>query len=390
MADNTTLNTGSGGDVIRDIDRGLGAKTQVVQLDGGGQSGERLVSTSTPLPVQIMDGGGVPSQVDSAGNQNTTDNNVAGATSADAPLFVSIAGNPGGDFAGVDLLEQVMTDGSGLALNVKILNFPKFDGNGAQVMSDAPVPIQISLGVNQYAVIDTTGYDSLNITTQALAGTITTSNDLVTWSALTGTPLVLGAYVTAVAAVTGYSFPVVARYIKIAATTAGGATAYLRAAPWNPNYTTSVPTANANNNVAQLNGFGVVNAGVNGTLAVGGNVAPGVARTENPLPIAGVDASNLTRTLLTDAAGRQYVLHGGADAAGVSRVGGAFAAAGLGALPSMLTQDASLFEGKTIIELLAQILTELQIANQQRYEMMVGNNSSDDPAAYRADPSIFS
>ena len=37
MSDNTTLNTGSGGDVIRDIARQSGSvKTQVVQLDAGG------------------------------------------------------------------------------------------------------------------------------------------------------------------------------------------------------------------------------------------------------------------------------------------------------------------------------------------------------------------
>lgn len=36
MSDNTQLNPGSLGDTIRDIDRGAGSKTQVVQLDLGG------------------------------------------------------------------------------------------------------------------------------------------------------------------------------------------------------------------------------------------------------------------------------------------------------------------------------------------------------------------
>ena len=37
MADNTTLNTGTAGDVIRDVDRdAAGIKTQVVMLDVGG------------------------------------------------------------------------------------------------------------------------------------------------------------------------------------------------------------------------------------------------------------------------------------------------------------------------------------------------------------------
>ena len=50
-SDNTTLNSGAGGDVVRDINRN-GVKTQVVQLDVGGQSVESLVSPSNPLIVQ--------------------------------------------------------------------------------------------------------------------------------------------------------------------------------------------------------------------------------------------------------------------------------------------------------------------------------------------------
>jgi hypothetical protein len=55
MADNTQVNVGSG-DTVRDIDRSLNptpisAKTQVVQLDAGGQYGEALVSAQSPMPV---------------------------------------------------------------------------------------------------------------------------------------------------------------------------------------------------------------------------------------------------------------------------------------------------------------------------------------------------
>jgi hypothetical protein len=53
MADNTLLNAGSGGDTVRDIDRGGGVKTQVVQVDFGGASGaESLASFANPIPVQ--------------------------------------------------------------------------------------------------------------------------------------------------------------------------------------------------------------------------------------------------------------------------------------------------------------------------------------------------
>jgi hypothetical protein len=153
-------------------------------------------------------------------------------------------------------------------------------------------------------------------------------------------------------------------------------------------YTTSVPTANANNNVAQLNGFGVVNAGVNGTLAVGGNIAPGSAPTVNPLTTGGVDASGLVRRVLTDTSGRTQVADIGVDATATQRQKGVML--GVFGVPNTLMQDATQYEGKLIPELLAQILLELQIANQQRAEMLSGSFSSDDPSVYRADPSIFS
>ena len=74
MADNTTLNPGVNGDVIRDLQRPSGAKTQVVGLDLGGNSanpevlitaGQQLAASSVPvvlaydqstLPVQNKTG----------------------------------------------------------------------------------------------------------------------------------------------------------------------------------------------------------------------------------------------------------------------------------------------------------------------------------------------
>jgi hypothetical protein len=70
MADNTLLNTGTGGDTVRDIDRlGAGVKTQVVQLDFGGGSGnaEQLATSTNPLPVAISSTPFVPS----AGNTSS-------------------------------------------------------------------------------------------------------------------------------------------------------------------------------------------------------------------------------------------------------------------------------------------------------------------------------
>jgi len=53
MADNTTLNTGVGGDLIRDVNR-AGVKTQVVIVDLGGQGGpENLLTGQLPGSVAI-------------------------------------------------------------------------------------------------------------------------------------------------------------------------------------------------------------------------------------------------------------------------------------------------------------------------------------------------
>jgi hypothetical protein len=56
MSDGTTLPVGTGGDTIRTIDRSLNvpagtSKTQVIQLDVGGEGVESLVTASSPVPI---------------------------------------------------------------------------------------------------------------------------------------------------------------------------------------------------------------------------------------------------------------------------------------------------------------------------------------------------
>lgn len=502
MADNTTINPGVGGDVIRDINR-AGVKTQVVQLDFGGEAGpESLVTTGNGMPISLVSTGftfsaagqnssttqlaagatftgtveSIISQqalsfcifsdqpslltinqyADAAGTQQVSSwsfqiaantgfnrsftangnyyqlvftnqgsaattllnintaygtippssnlgnlpvalNEIAGvavasgslpvsvqgtptvaevyaaaATTSDNPFFAAITGDPSGDFAGVNLIEQVMTDGSGLQFNVKVLNPPKVDINGAAILSDAPAPIQVVGAVNQFIVVDTTGYESLNITTQSLAANVFASNDGLTWSALTGTPLVLGALVIAVAANTGYSFPCIARYIRFTPTTAGTATIYLRAQPWNGGYTA------------------VVNGGLAGTTAVGGNVAAGVAPTTNAVMIGGIDTGGLTRRLLTDTSGRPNFNAFGLDFTGAVRQMGIVAP---GQTTSAVLQvvDAGQTEGQGQAEILLQLLQEMRITNAQLYLLNTqgGASPSDDPGSMRADPTFF-
>jgi len=56
-------------------------------------------------------------------------------------------------------------------------------------------------------------------------------------------------------------------------------------------------------------------------------------------------------------------------------------------------QDATQFEGQSQIELMAQILLELKILNQQIYELprliATGTQARDEPQTLRIEPSIF-
>ena len=94
MADNTILNTGTGGDTIRDIDRSfgqtgiVGAKTQALVLDQGGVNTQQESLVSVINPLQVSD-------------QNT----VLGQTN-DVPTAMFLSGDPSGDFAGYNLFEE--------------------------------------------------------------------------------------------------------------------------------------------------------------------------------------------------------------------------------------------------------------------------------------------
>lgn len=85
MSDNTIIPPAAGGDTIRDIDRGTGSKTQVVQLDAGGPSTnpEKLVTDGAPLPVKI-DPSSAPAQI-------VFSPDALGAAGMDAAVSVTLA-----------------------------------------------------------------------------------------------------------------------------------------------------------------------------------------------------------------------------------------------------------------------------------------------------------
>lgn len=77
MADNTTLNTGTGGDSVRDIDKG-GIKTQVVALDIGGTGAESLydgkpLAGASSVPPSTTEGASAALSTDLARNLRTRD-----------------------------------------------------------------------------------------------------------------------------------------------------------------------------------------------------------------------------------------------------------------------------------------------------------------------------
>jgi hypothetical protein len=215
--------------------------------------------------VAIAPGAGLPVTVISS--SSVPDPATLAATSSDGPLFQAITGDPAGDFANVDFMSALFDDTLGLAARFKIVNQPAVDVNGRILVSDAPVPIPLNGVVNGQLVIDTTGYQSLNITTYVMQATVSCSNDLVNWSALSGTAaLIINGYVTTISS-GSYSFPCLARWIKLTVTGAGNATAYLRAQPWASGYVAPAPV-----NINQIGG--TASAAAAGQIALGITVTP--------------------------------------------------------------------------------------------------------------------
>ena len=234
---------------------------------------------------------GVAQQV--ASGQGTSlpvlDQTLQAAQSTDKPIKVSLAGNESGDFAGVDILEQVVTDGTGLAINTRILNAEKRDANNAIVPSDAPPSTILYLGVNVPQTIDTTGYQTVVFQqTAAVAITVAHSNDGVNFQPVLGVVLTAsgGAYAAATAATAQlvYAFPVAARYMRFTAATQTSVIIYLRQTPFSS----------------------YASAGLN-AVTVSGTVAAGATATASPVPLGGADYNSVTRRIQTDLNGNTQV-----------------------------------------------------------------------------------
>ena len=301
----------------------------------------------------------------------------------------------------------------------------KQDAQNAFVLSDAPAPVVVNAQVGQITIIDTQGYQTLQLTTGttfAASGGFQVSNDGITFalnqdalSSATG-----GTMTTAIVASTTYAFNCTARYVRIVPTTAGAFTYFLRNGVTGivaQNLTAiggtavSAATAQLGINVVQWGAGAVVNGGLAGTVGVGGGTAittAGTAPTVNPVPAGIIDTSGFGRRTLGDIGGRTFVTGynvntpvstaASASTTAAQQTNAAFAVGALlntfAGTAALNVQDTTQFEGQSIIEMLFQMLLELRIANQQRYEMpwLLNNgiiNGMDPPENFRQDPTAF-
>ena len=302
-----------------------------------------------------------------------------------------------------DKVAWAMDETNNTPLNVK-LQFQnsgiKQDLSGAFILSDAPITQTISGSTtNSLTLIDTQGYQSLQITTGAYVGTLFGSNDGINFVAIFGYNLTALSSVNAVTANGNFSIPITTRYIRLTCTTAGPFTYNLRNIP--------APSLPALNFIA---GSATVSGGVAGTLGVGGTSPVGGGTSSNPVIIGGVDPIGFTRratsTMLGDVITGNRTIPTSLTALGTTTTGNApIAIAGYNNQVGLSIQDTSQFEGQTQTELLAQMLQEIKILNQQMYELprvialaLQGPTApqqgqsiqlGDDPYLLRQDQSLF-
>jgi hypothetical protein len=287
---------------------------------------------------------------------------------------------------------------------------PRAGNAGAKIADCAgPFFFEGSVAGQIIGVIDTTGYQSVefiqyqsgttvapNLTWQVIHsndGTINSANVAVGYNSMVNqSPTTTFGGVIALPS-TPASFPCIAKYmvVRILAATAGilQLSCYLRSTA-SPVYGALLPT-----NLVSIAGSAPVTAGIVGILAVGGNIAPGVAATANPLPGGGVDAGNLTRRTLMDTSGRTIVVDSIIDQGGTTRnlpvLSPAATVTGLAALTTMDQSRSD--DGQSTVDLLVQILQEMQINNlymaQLAWALNTGYIKVDEPNDLRNTPALI-
>lgn len=308
-------------------------------------------------------------------------------------LTLSILGRSGPGASAADNLSAAFNPDT--PINVKFGATVPVDNRGALILSDG-IPYNLNGGqtyifnLNGYSTIVVQLFPSTNLTVTA-----TQSIDGSNWS-----PCSFGSHVNAAilstlnaTSATGfYIGAVLGQYLRLVVS--GSATSscsiILKSAAFN---NSSLNAFNTPISLSLLNGAGSIKQ--NGTA---------VSVNDTSLPIGGSDPGSLAKRLLTDTAGRLYV--GGQSAysypfnTNSPSSNPQFPLNAVGAIPAtyqqvgaMAVQETAQFEGQTQTELLAQILLELKILNQQMYELprliASGQASNDPPELFRSEPSIF-
>lgn len=320
---------------------------------------------------------------------------------------VTVVGRAGAGPSTADYLTAAFNPGT--PLNVKFGVGVKQDNNGALILSDG-IPYLLQ-GSNTF-VINLDGYSTIVLqlsstqtvtTTQSIDGTFWSSSffGLHSASNLSATPNVAGIW-------TG---PVVGKYLRVVLSGAlAGPTqvsVVLKQTPMNGAY---FNVGNAPVNLSQHGGTAWQSAGIAGVPAVGGSTAAGGAASAYPFVVAGVDSGAIIRRHFTDALGRLILSPGSyltgynpgvgfsatanTNAANAASLGITTAAQSLQNIPALVVQDHTQQDGQSQAELLAQILLEMKIMNQQLYELpKIQNlgmlNPPDTPEQLRSDPTIF-
>jgi hypothetical protein len=415
-----------------------------VVLSGASCSGTTLTTTGSPsltVGMTVLSAGSVSLGTIVSGSANTWVVSIGGtftaqtmtAVTGSASVAINILGRSGNNTAGgADNLSLALDAKNVTPIHVSYQpgqSGVKQDAQNAFVLSDAPTPVVINAQVGQVTIIDTQGYQTLQLTSNATFAAsggfqVSNSNDGTATSFATNQAALSsatgGTMSTAIVASTTYTFNCTARYVRIVPTTAGAFTYFLRngvtgTASQNLTSIGGVAVAAVNAqlgvNVAQFAGVGAATGGLAGTIGVGGAAAVtagGTAPTTNPVPAGIVDTLGFGRRTLGDIGGRTFFTGFNVNTP-VSTAASTVTTAAQQNNPAFIVgsllntfqgsaglnvQETSQVEGQTIAEILFQILFELKIANQQRYEMpLVLNNGitngMDPPENYRQDPTAF-
>jgi hypothetical protein len=310
-----------------------------------------------------------------------------------------------------DNLSYAMDKANLMPIYTEDINGPlKRDANGASIISDSPTVNTFNVGgvaSGNVFLVDTTGYQSLVLQLTAITGsapTIQASVDGINWTAVNGfgTPSFGAVSQPSVQGI--YIFPTLGKYMRylISNTITIRGSWTLRNTPASALATslglTSINLSSISSSgttLAQAQFASSVNVqSLYGGIAVGSPYPPGATQVPNPVIIGGSEAPSTgalggrVRTFLTDNAGRQYL-------AGVP------GASNLQNITAAPVVDVSSHEGRTQIEIMAQILLELQIQNQYMYELprtlqrLLNDTTKDvgsfgnEPHEFRNEQSIF-